>query len=365
MLFTFLKRILSNRSISSVRMINILGVATGLNLAFGVGFYFAERSAIEGLTLADSIWWAMVTMTTVGYGDLYPQSFIGRFLIAYPCFLVGIALLGYLLATVTESLLERVSKRRKGTMKITAKNHIVICNSPNVDKILMILEELQGTATYKDRTVVIVSNALDELPESLRKRGILFVKGLPTNEETLQQANISQCDGVFILPERIGDPTSDAQTYAIGSIIEMIELETGNPIKTVVELVSSSNLRMMRRAKTDGIILSDGINERMIVQEFLHPGIHKTFEQLITNREGSQFYIHPTSLADIPFIDLQIATLKHPVNMQLIGIVKQEKHILNPPKDTNVDAGDKLIILADKLEDFISIEEDIKRKRSA
>ncbi|MDE0767404.1 MAG: ion channel [Opitutaceae bacterium] len=365
MLFALFKRFLSKRSASSVKTINVLAIAAGLNLVFGVGYYFAERSVNEGLTLVDSIWWAMVTMTTVGYGDLYPQTFVGRFLIAYPCFLVGIGLLGYLLAAVTESLLERVSKRKKGAMNITAKNHIVICNSPNVDKTLMLLDELQGTATYKDRTIVIVSNAFDELPEPLQKRGILFVKGLPINEETLHQANISQCDGVFILPERIGDPSCDAQTYAIGSVIELIELETGNPIKTVVELVSTSNLRMMHRANTDGIVLSDGINERMIVQEFLYPGIRKTFEQLITNQDGSQFYVHATSLTEISFIELQIAALNHPVNMVLIGIVKQDKHILNPPKDTNVDAGDQLIILADKLEDFISIEEDIKRKRIA
>jgi voltage-gated potassium channel len=365
MLFAFYRRFLAQRSITSIKMINIIMVATGLNLLFGIGFYFAERSSQDGLTLIDSIWWAMVTMTTVGYGDFYPQTLIGRFVIAYPCFLLGIGLLGYLLATVTETMLERVSKRKKGTMKIAHKNHIIICNVPSVEKTLLLLDELQATTTHQDRKVVIISNAIEELPESLQKRGLLFVKGLPTNEETLQQANITQCSGVFILPEKPGDPASDAQTYAIGSIIEMIEAETGIPIKTVVELVSASNLRMMQRAQTDGIILSDGINERMIVQEFLNPGIRKTFEQLISNRAGSQFYVHKTSLANIPFTDLQIATIQHPVNMQLVGIIKQDRHILNPPKGTNIDSGDQLIILADKLEDFLSIESELKQKHTA
>lgn len=359
MLFTLIRRLLSKRSDTDIKLVKIVGIASALNVIFGIGFYLAERNAQEGITLIDSIWWAMVTMTTVGYGDYYPQTFLGRFLIGYPCFLVGIGLLGYLLATVTETLLERVSKRKKGTMKISLSNHIVICNSPNLERTLMLLDELQGTAKYKDNKVVVISNAFDELPQPLQKRGVLFVKGMPSNEETLHQANICQSAGVFILPERANDPSSDAQSYAIGSIIELIEIEQKTPIKTVVELVSAGNLRMMQRAKTDGIILSDGINECMIVQEFVNPGISKTFEQLITSREGSQFYVHETSLSDIPFIDVQIAALKHTVNLQLVGLVKDDKHILNPPKNITIDSGDHLIILADKREDFLSIENDL------
>ena len=264
MFLALYRRFLAKRGSSSTKVINILAGASGLNILFGIGFYFAERTSQEGLTLLDSIWWAMVTMTTVGYGDLYPQTFIGRFIIAYPCFLLGIGLLGYLLATVTETMLERVSKRKKGTMNITHSNHIIICNCPSVEKTLLLVDELQATTTYKDRKIVVISNSHEELPAPLQKRGLLFVKGFPTNEETLHQANITKCAGVFILPEDPSDPSSDAQTYAIGSIIELIEAETNIPIKTVVELVSATNLRMMQRAKTDGIILADGINQRMI-----------------------------------------------------------------------------------------------------
>ncbi|MCH6255632.1 NAD-binding protein [Puniceicoccaceae bacterium K14] len=250
-------------------------------------------------------------------------------------------------------------------MKIHHENHIIICNFPNAEKVLLLLDELQATEAYKSCEVVIISNDIDELPGHLQKRGVHFVKGLPTSEDVLHQANIIHSDGVFIIPKQSDDPSSDAETYAIGSIIELIEAETKSPIKTVVELVSAGNLRMMERAQTDGIIVSSGINENMIVQEFLNPGIHKTFEQLISNREGSQFYVHSTSLRDIPFADIQIAAIKHSTNMQLIGIVKDGKHVLNPPKHVNVESGDQLIILADKLEDFLSIEKDIESQRGS
>ncbi|MDQ8184744.1 ion channel [Pelagicoccus sp. SDUM812002] len=365
MFLQLVRKFIARSSETSIRLWKIVLVASGLNLLFGVGFYFAERNHQIGLTFIDSIWWAMVTMTTVGYGDYFPQTFAGRFLIAYPCFMVGIGLLGYLLASVTETVLQRVSLKRKGAMKLSQKNHIIICNYPSLDKVLQILDELQANPNYADKKVALVTNDLDELPSVLAKRGVFFVKGLPTSEETLYQANVTECDGVFVLAAVTGDPNSDSQTYAIGSIIELIERDTKSPIKTVVELVSSRNLRMMERAETDGIILADGVNERMIVQEFFYPGIHKTIDQLITSREGSQFYLHETSLQGQRFIDVQIATLQHPVDMQLVGIIKADRHILNPPKDTLIEVGDRLIILANKAEDFLSVEKDIQAKQPA
>jgi voltage-gated potassium channel len=47
----------------------------------------------------DGIWWAMVTVTTVGYGDIYPKSVDGR-IIAMVVMLFGIGFLSVLTATV-------------------------------------------------------------------------------------------------------------------------------------------------------------------------------------------------------------------------------------------------------------------------
>ena len=69
----------------------------------------AERDAKNATitTFGDALWWAMTTVTTVGYGDRYPITAQGRF-IAGGLMLAGIALLGIVTASLASWLLDKV-----------------------------------------------------------------------------------------------------------------------------------------------------------------------------------------------------------------------------------------------------------------
>ncbi len=342
-----------------------LSLALLLNLIFGFGFYLAEQGVQEGLTLTDSIWWAMVTMTTVGYGDYYPQTLLGRYVISYSCFIVGIGLLGYLVGTVAEIMFERVSRKRKGMMKINENDHVIICNCPSTERVLHLVTELRANVRYASKVFVLVTDDLDELPDEFRDQDLLFIKGNPTREDILLKANVTECDGVIVLAKNPDSADSDAQTFAVGAIVEMISTERKRDIKVVTELVSRHNRKMMERARTDGIVSTDGLTDCLMVQEFLHPGLHVVFEQILTNLEGSQFYIFDTRLSGFRISEIQMAVLEYPANLQMIGIYRDDQAVLNPPKDLTVGESDRLIMLAESRGDFLSFEDEIVSKRSA
>lgn len=336
--------------------------AFGLNLIFGTLYYFAERNVNDGLTWLDSIWWAMVTMTTVGYGDYSAQTLLGRFIISYPCMLLGIGIIGYLVGTVAESMLDSVSKKKRGLMQIKIKEHIIICNYPHLEKIVRLIGELRRSFHYKNCPIVLVADSIEEMPEELKKLEVQFVQGDPVREDILVRANITEAKGVFILANDSGNPKSDEKTFAIGTIIEMIEREIHRPIRTVVEMVSKDNMKMMQRSRVDGIVSSDGIMDGLLVQEFLNPGVHDIVHQILTNSEGSQFFILETKLFGKQISELQIAMLQHKTNLQLIGLSRQGKNILSPREDMVIQENDRLIILAENRKDFLAVENDLLNK---
>ena len=60
-------------------------------------------------TFGDALWWAVTTVTTVGYGDRYPVTETGRF-VAAGLMLAGIALLGVVTASFASWLIEKVQE---------------------------------------------------------------------------------------------------------------------------------------------------------------------------------------------------------------------------------------------------------------
>jgi voltage-gated potassium channel len=69
-------------------------------------------------TFGDAVWWSCTTITTVGYGDLYPVSLTGR-CVAVALMVGGIALLGTITATIASWLVEKVAEREEASQAAT------------------------------------------------------------------------------------------------------------------------------------------------------------------------------------------------------------------------------------------------------
>jgi voltage-gated potassium channel len=87
----------------------IAGASLLLTLAGGLAAWLVDRDGIGGLN--DSLWWALQTVTTVGYGDVVPQDTPGK-LIGAVLMLNGIGLLSVITAAVTATLIEQARSRR-------------------------------------------------------------------------------------------------------------------------------------------------------------------------------------------------------------------------------------------------------------
>lgn len=107
-----LLRILNRSATESLRgrvAIYVGGAAVILIYTASLAELDAERSAPHAniTTFGDALWWAMTTVTTVGYGDRYPVTTEGR-LVAAGLMIGGIALIGVITAALASWLIERV-----------------------------------------------------------------------------------------------------------------------------------------------------------------------------------------------------------------------------------------------------------------
>jgi voltage-gated potassium channel len=101
--------------------IYVAGGASLLAFCAALAVLDVERSSPDAniTDFSDAIWWAVTTMTTVGYGDRYPVTGVGR-MVAFALMLGGIALLGTVTATLASWLVESVEAEKEQTETLQA-----------------------------------------------------------------------------------------------------------------------------------------------------------------------------------------------------------------------------------------------------
>ena len=143
------------------RVVTYVIAASGLLTYIGaLAMYDAERAA-PGASIrsfGDSAWWAVVTITTVGYGDLAPLTASGR-LIAVGLMIGGIALLGIVTATLASWLVEKVSAEDAKTQTLTAE-HVKLLR----DEIKALRFELEKTSAALDPATPPTSEQRNPVP---------------------------------------------------------------------------------------------------------------------------------------------------------------------------------------------------------
>ena len=102
------------------------GASTLLVYVAAVAMLDAERGQGSIDTFQDGLWWAFVTITTVGYGDYFPVTITGR-AVAVGVMLGGIALIGVVTASLASWIVDRVAEKSDEDQAAT---HQECCCSP-------------------------------------------------------------------------------------------------------------------------------------------------------------------------------------------------------------------------------------------
>ena len=359
-----LKKLLQqlNRTLPRNKYLKILLLVVLSDLAFALLFFFSEHNVKPTLTFLDALWWSIVTMTTVGYGDIAPETVVGRFVAGYPCMIFGIAIMGIILKDVTVSIFSKLDKERRGLMIPLYHNHIILCNFSGTQIIKRIIADLALSPKFKSSDIVLVSDNIRELPYELSLyTNLHFVHGNPSHIDILEKIQIEKAKGIIITPLNYDDPMSDNFSFVIASMINKLREKYPSITRRVtVQIVNPSSQSLIEEIGVKGIVNPHGIINGLLIQEFLSPGIDIVIHQLLS-KEGSEMVLIPIETPNCNFHQLQIAIIKDPETMQLLGIKRNYQTLLNPSHGEIIQQGDELILLVDGKEDFLKIQLKIKK----
>jgi voltage-gated potassium channel len=258
----------------------IIGILIFAFIGAGLVTVFEGKDNEQFQKMGDAVWWVLVTMTTVGYGDKVPLTAGGRIIGVFIMFF-GVALLSVFTATVSTIFITRQIKEGRGLEQIKYKNHFVICGwNFNGEQILTSLDH------HKNKTISVV--LINQLPEEsvtdilnhFTRLKIKFVRGDFTKEMILNRANIKMAQAAIILPDTstgLGSK-SDERT-----LLATLSIKALNPkIKVYAHIMDHENLSHIHKAKADDVLISDAYSGYLLAAHVLMPGVPQTIDQLIS-----------------------------------------------------------------------------------
>lgn len=300
-------------------------------------FYFFEIEKNPRINnIEDAIWWGFVTSTSVGYGDIYPVTLIGR-MISILLMLIGIGVFGFITGSFASIFLEENIKKGMGLMDVIFKNHIIIIGWNHKTKI--IIEELINED--ENLKIVIIDN-IDKNPYN--SKNISYIKGNPWYEDVLIRANIKDAKRIIVLADRnLENPDMmDAKSILICLAIDKLNINT----YIIAEVVDHINKTHFLRAHVNDVLISNDIESKVLVRSILYKGINKAMKELITNSYGCELY---ESLISKEYINNKYINVSHELlkeGITLIGYFRNGKTYLSPHIDEKLKNNDILIYIA-------------------
>ena len=154
------------------------------------------------VSFLDSLWWSLVTLTTVGYGDITPVTLVGRF-IAVVDMVVGIGVLAVLTAKIASTLVEQKNREDLGMKAYNHQNHLILCEWNY--RTHNILKELRQKSKTRHLPLVLIAD-IERKP--VEDDYLYFVHG-QVSDETLMRANLPEASTATKKLVKVGQPYSN------------------------------------------------------------------------------------------------------------------------------------------------------------
>ncbi|PWU20043.1 MAG: hypothetical protein C5B49_04845 [Bdellovibrio sp.] len=313
-------------------LVALLFVGTSWWAISALVLYFESQAPDHNInSFGDSLWWGIVTLLTVGYGDKYPVSAAGRIAAGF-LMVSGVVGIAIVTAKISSFFLERALRERRGFVDTTRlRNHFVICGWKN--EMAEFLQHVLGSnRSLRDEDIVLLNNAAEDMFDAIREtpalKKIKIVKGDFFSEMNLRKVEPQRARKILILadatPNAKGEiPTiTEADARTIMAAMTLNNLARGTPV--AAELLDPQMESYLRLAQVNEIIFSRDYTRMIVALASTGTGVTNVFHDLISSK--SPHFIGTEAIAE-QFVrhkygDLVQYYLQNRTGVELIGLLE-------------------------------------------
>jgi voltage-gated potassium channel len=285
------------------------------------------RDTADGeIGLIDSIYYATVTLTTTGYGDITPVTSTARLVNAFLVTPLRIAFLVVLVGTTLEVLANEGRQiLRDARWRKRMKDHVVVIGYGTKGR--SAVHTLVSNGVERETIVVI-----DPRPQAVADAGhdrIAAFLGDATSRAVLRQTEISLAREVIVTTDR--DDSAVLVTLAVRQL---------NPDAHVVVAVrEEDNVPLVRQSGANAVVTSSEAVGRLLGLSAVSPNLGEVMEDLLTYGEGLE-------VAERAVLGREVGKPPTTLPDRVVSVVRDGK--VHPYYDSSVSvlaAGDRLVVV--------------------
>ncbi|WP_243310909.1 potassium channel family protein [Fundidesulfovibrio agrisoli] len=264
-------------------------------------WWFESGTQAEPVGFFEGLWWAMVTLFTVGYGDFAPKTVPGR-LLGMGVMASGIGLVSVLTGTMASAMVERQTMKRRGLLRLDKQGHILILGWNSHGR--MLVEHLRRLPDLSGAPVVLASEMdpaeFEQEAEAMNLGPALsFVRGNPAHRAVLERANPAKARLAYILAAD-DIPGEEADNL---SVLTALTLRSLAPDLTVyAEAMHDQSRDHLVRAGVTKVLGREELTGRTLAFMASHPVMHDVLRALLGGLpgvgKGGYFRYRPMSAAE-------------------------------------------------------------------
>lgn len=314
-----------------------------LILIYAVSFLERNNADSNIKSFTDALWYSIVTLTTVGYGDFYPVTPAGKFVGAL-IIISSLGVLGFLIGQISNLVRNYMEKKKEGFYGTNFENHSVIIGWDSFAK------QVADQVVSANRKLAIITNKKDDIELIYDMYGSEDVFVLFTdfsNITSFKRASVAKSSAIYI---NLFDDSAN--------LVFIINMRKIYPDSNFIVTLENTELKETYLSiGVKYIISKTDIASRLVASYIFEPDVACLTEDFMaTSIEEDDYDIQEYKIIENnEFIDKKyfevFVDIKKSCNAVLLGIVKidNEKRsvIKNPDNDVIITVGDYLILVSE------------------